>query len=119
MAVERNVRSIERDVMFDECADPAGVTPDDALEPRPEESMMDQQEVGTEGSGAINSCLARIHRDGHSLDRPGVLDLQSVQGAPIICNACDVQVFIEILGQRGEWDHGLYEVDRNETLSRE
>src|SRR6266850_754245 len=79
MTIERKVRSVERNVSFDESSNSTIGGTDQRPETTPKHSVMDQETVGVLLHGLSNCRLAQVHGSGQTADVAGVADLEAVQ----------------------------------------
>ena len=82
--VERDVRGINGEIAGDGPPQLAVGGPGDGFGPIPEETVMDEQQVGLHGHGLINDGLAGIHRTGDAADAALVFELQAIDGTRVI-----------------------------------
>jgi hypothetical protein len=72
----------------------------EGLEAGPEEPVVDQEKVGALLHGRTDGRFGRVHRGHDPVDFVGTLDLQPVQGVPIVRMLVDAEVRIQILEER-------------------
>ena len=79
MTIERKVRSVERNVSFDESSNSTIGGTDQRPETTPKHSVMDKETVGVLLHGLSNGRLAQVHGSGQAADVAGVAHLEAVQ----------------------------------------
>lgn len=78
MSIQRQVDTIECDIVLDHVADHFIAPTDPGLEAAPEEAVMDQHEIGFDFAGHPEGIGADIDGGGDSGDFAGVGDLETV-----------------------------------------
>src|SRR6266571_3585671 len=107
MRIEREVRTIDREVVVQQTAEQLVVRPRPGMRPAPEQAVMDDQEVGARVDGEADRRQTRVHRGGDPRDRAPVLDLQSVDGALVIVELARAQEAVAVADdfKQGEGCH--------------
>lgn len=102
MRVQRKVRRIHGNVVLQQQADPFVVMPCQRDDTAPEESVVDNKEVGTGCRRAANRPLGRIDGRCNPRNRPLVRELQAVDRVRIVGNPMDVQERVQLSDNLGE-----------------
>ena len=79
MAVEREMRGVERDVSFYQSSEPAITGTHHRPLPPPKHSVMNEETVGVLLGGKSDRGLAQVHSGGEAGDVTCVDDLQAIQ----------------------------------------
>ncbi len=96
MRIEREVRTVNREVVVQQLAEQLVVRARPGMRPAPEQTVMDDQEVGARVDGEADRRQTRVHRGGDARDGASVLDLQSVDGAFVIVELARAQEAVAI-----------------------
>jgi hypothetical protein len=101
MGVEGQVARVEAYSSSDQGRDAAIVTTGERAEPLPEQTMMDDDEIGTHFDSRANRRFRRVHRRSDRGDDRGSFDLESVEGGRVVGMVGHSQVLLQVL------DHGF------------
>ena len=84
MSVQRQVSTVDGDVVRDRQLQLAIERPSKALQASPKQPVMHDEEIRTGGRRHLQYRLASIHRHGNLRDRSGVLQLQAIERIRVV-----------------------------------
>ena len=87
MRVERQVRTVNRQIVFDQQPEQFVFFPRPRMRRRPEQSVMDDEQIRLGGDGEFDRGEAGIHGGGDAGDRAAIVHLQSVRRAVVIADS--------------------------------
>src|SRR5678815_947752 len=99
--IKRQVRAVERQVVFKRELDFAPDRADQRLHAAPIKTVMYEQKRRAALPGLGDDGLARVHGGGELRHRAAILDLQPIPRARIVRDLARAQMAVEISGERG------------------
>jgi hypothetical protein len=99
MAVERQVRPVERHVVREQSGNAPVVRPDQGTRPAPEQPVVHQEEIDPLLGGQTDRGFTRIDGGAQAVDPSIVGDLQTIQCFGVVAHTADVEVGVEIVDE--------------------
>jgi hypothetical protein len=106
MDIEREMGAVEGKIVPENLFEHAPAAARDRLQARPEQAVVDNEEVHAAPDGKIDRADRGIDGRAYFRDRAGILDLQTVQGIRPIIDLAKAQMFVRIGDDLREGSHG-------------
>ena len=97
MSVERKVRTVDGEVVFEQKTEQFIPFAGPWMRRPPEQTVMDQEEICARSHCEPDGCQACVNGGGDTTDCPAILDLESVHRTIVILNCCSVQNPVAVL----------------------
>ena len=105
MEIERQMRAVKRDVVFEREFQLPSQRTGHALQSRPEQTVMHDEKINILlCRGSENACR-NIHRRSNFRNFAGIFDLQTVQGIRPISNLLNAQIIVRVVDNLGKCRH--------------
>src|SRR6185503_694706 len=108
VAIEREVRAVESNVVPYESGDAPVSRSHDGLQAAPKQTVMDQQQINALHRRELDRCFTQIDCSADAAHFSRVLDLESIQCLRIVGDVPNVEILIQIGRQISETHATLY-----------